>query len=222
MLFKDFNSFSARFVRGDNWHNLDEKKGNLGYGWIHYAIICSIKPKKILCVGSKWGFVPAVCAMACHDCGWGTVDFVDASFDSEVDGPQAWGGAGIWSKVKAKDYFSPFGNRLKLHVETTAEFARKNNDLFDYIYIDGDHSYEGARSDFFLLWPRLKKGGFMVFHDIHSRYEGKLYGCGMFWRKLTRLMRSRVEMPGEYGLGIIQKEDNLWSKISFMLLKYGR
>lgn len=29
----------------------------------------------------------------------------------------------------------------------------------DFIYIDGDHSYEGICSDLELYWPKLKKGG---------------------------------------------------------------
>jgi len=38
-------------------------------------------------------------------------------------------------------------------------------ETFDYIYIDGDHSYEGVKLDLELCWPLLEKGGILVLHD---------------------------------------------------------
>ena len=35
----------------------------------------------------------------------------------------------------------------------------------DFIYIDGDHSYEGAKKDIQLWFPKVKKGGLMAGHD---------------------------------------------------------
>lgn len=36
---------------------------------------------------------------------------------------------------------------------------------FDFIFIDGDHSYEGVKNDILVCWPKLKIGGIMAFHD---------------------------------------------------------
>lgn len=38
----------------------------------------------------------------------------------------------------------------------------------DLVFIDGAHDYESVRRDILLSWPKLKKGGLMVFHDYHS------------------------------------------------------
>lgn len=38
-------------------------------------------------------------------------------------------------------------------------------DNIDFIFIDGDHSYEGVKKDFKLWLPKMKPGGIMVFHD---------------------------------------------------------
>ncbi len=35
----------------------------------------------------------------------------------------------------------------------------------DFIYIDGDHSYEGAKRDIKLWFPKVKKGGLVAGHD---------------------------------------------------------
>ena len=40
-----------------------------------------------------------------------------------------------------------------------------NNEL-DFLFIDGDHSYEGVKQDYELYSPLVKKGGIIAFHDI--------------------------------------------------------
>jgi len=39
------------------------------------------------------------------------------------------------------------------------------NDKYDLIFIDGDHSYHGIRKDFEHLKNALKQGGHLLFHD---------------------------------------------------------
>jgi predicted O-methyltransferase YrrM len=36
----------------------------------------------------------------------------------------------------------------------------------DFVFIDGDHSYEGVKKDFEMYSPLVRKGGFVAFHDI--------------------------------------------------------
>jgi ADP-heptose:LPS heptosyltransferase/predicted O-methyltransferase YrrM len=46
-------------------------------------------------------------------------------------------------------------------------FNNKNNlQLFDLIVVDGDHTYEGAKSDLTIMFEHLKEGGVLVFDDI--------------------------------------------------------
>lgn len=40
------------------------------------------------------------------------------------------------------------------------------------VYIDGDHTYEGARADINSYWPKLVRGGLMVFHDAANPSYG--------------------------------------------------
>lgn len=39
------------------------------------------------------------------------------------------------------------------------------DDSLGMVYIDGDHTYEGARADIDSFWPKLVEGGLMFFHD---------------------------------------------------------
>ena len=39
--------------------------------------------------------------------------------------------------------------------------------FFDWVYIDGNHSYEAVRQDLELYWRKLKPGGYIVCDDYH-------------------------------------------------------
>ena len=211
--FSFINKYSVQrliqYYGGNSGHLIDPQKGNLGYGFIHYAFIRNLRPKKILCIGSGHGFIPAICALACKDNQSGQVDFVDAAYSKNHS--KSWGGIGFWQKVDAKHHFSLFGLErwIKIYLITSEEFAdnyKKNK--YDYIYIDGDHSYEGVKNDFELFWPRLKKGGFLVFHDIVVKNWGNLknFGVWKLWQELKLDSKIIFPNPPESGLGIIQKK----------------
>ena len=56
----------------------------------------------------------------------------------------------------------------------TSELFKKES--LDFIYIDGDHSYEGVKKDLIKWYPIIKSGGLMVGHD----YNGKMDKKGTF------------------------------------------
>lgn len=58
---------------------------------------------------------------------------------------------------------------------------------FDLIFIDGDHSYEGVRSDFYSYRDLLSPRGAILFHDVDPEHLFKeTHGGGVwrFWRDL--------------------------------------
>ncbi|MCL4338900.1 class I SAM-dependent methyltransferase [Patescibacteria group bacterium] len=197
----------AKYYNGDKGHQTNLTTGNLGYGFIHYSLILNLKPKRVLCVGSRKGFIPAICALACQENGFGDVDFVDAGFGP--DDPNNWSGIGWWKEVNPNKHFSflDVKKNLTTHVMTTSEFAKRYKHKYQYIYIDGDHSYEGVKRDYSLFWPRLDKGGFMAFHDVVARgYLDKgLFGIWRFWREIEYKHTFIFPFPKDSGLGIIQK-----------------
>lgn len=50
-------------------------------------------------------------------------------------------------------------------VKTSQEAAKNWNQKIEFLWIDGDHSYEGAKSDFDLYNPYVVDGGLIAFHD---------------------------------------------------------
>lgn len=50
---------------------------------------------------------------------------------------------------------------------------------FDWIYIDGDHSYTGARADITASVPKLKEGGLLVFNDYTVWSPSSMSRCGV-------------------------------------------
>jgi len=46
------------------------------------------------------------------------------------------------------------------------------NEEFDFIYIDGDHSYEAVKKDIELYYPKVMKGGVLGGHDFCGSCPG--------------------------------------------------
>jgi SAM-dependent methyltransferase len=60
------------------------------------------------------------------------------------------------------------GGGVVLHRKTsTAAAADFPDDSFDWVYIDGNHSYEFVRQDLELYVRKLKPGGYIVCDDYH-------------------------------------------------------
>jgi predicted O-methyltransferase YrrM len=87
----------------------------------------------------------------------------------------------------------------------------------DVLYLDGDHSYDGIKSDFELYSPLVKSGGIIVFHDIvpdfKTRYgiETSSYvgGVPQFWQEIKSSYADVEEIVEDYeqdgfGIGILR------------------
>lgn len=64
------------------------------------------------------------------------------------------------------------GRVLVMRMDSLAAAASFDDRTLDFVYIDGDHSYEGCRRDI-LAWARkVKVGGILAGHDY---YNGPLF-----------------------------------------------
>lgn len=73
----------------------------------------------------------------------------------------------------AQENLKQYGERVQMIRETSAAAAKKiksitDKEEFDFIFVDGDHSYDATLSDCEAYYPLLKKGGFFCGHDYSS------------------------------------------------------
>jgi len=56
----------------------------------------------------------------------------------------------------------------------------------DFLFIDGDHSYDGVKRDFEMYSPLVKKNGLIAFHDINDtqRHRDRNVYVGKFWSEV--------------------------------------
>lgn len=74
----------------------------------------------------------------------------------------------------------------------------------DYLFIDGDHSYEGVKRDFEMYGTLVRKGGLIAFHDIVDGPSSAVGGVPRFWREIKSEGRHTefVFDPNQGGCGI--------------------
>ncbi len=66
----------------------------------------------------------------------------------------------------------------------TADLLRDKN--LDFLFIDGDHSYEGVKMDYHDYKGFVRIGGLIGFHDINDTEYHRTRGCyvAKFWQEL--------------------------------------
>jgi predicted O-methyltransferase YrrM len=74
----------------------------------------------------------------------------------------------------------------------------------DFLFIDGDHSYEGVKQDFQMYAPLVRKGGIIAFHDIVPGPERFVGGVPRFWSEIKKQHKYQelVKSWGQKGFGI--------------------
>jgi predicted O-methyltransferase YrrM len=82
------------------------------------------------------------------------------------------------------------------------------NAPFQFIFVDGDHSYEGVRSDWLTYFPMLADRAIIAFHDIGVNEPHS--GVNRLWNEIKADFRYReiLHCPfGTKGIGIIYKRE---------------
>lgn len=101
-------------------------------------------------------------------------------------------------------------------IESDSKDAASNFDLWlgtneiDLLFIDGDHSVDGCKSDFELYAPRVAVGGYIIFHDIFPAlcgHEGPRFVLDNFIISTPEKYQlvEMVTAPANYGIAIVRK-----------------
>ncbi|MDD2753533.1 MAG: class I SAM-dependent methyltransferase [Candidatus Portnoybacteria bacterium] len=76
--------------------------------------------------------------------------------------------------------------RKDSHREETLAEVKKilNGRPIDFLFIDGDHSYDGIKRDFELYSPLVRRGGIIALHDVARHPLQVNCRVDMFWQEL--------------------------------------
>lgn len=180
------------------------RSDSAGFGSIHYGLVTNLRPERVLAIGSRHGYVPSILALALKTNGFGTIDFVDANYSDVQHGVQiAYGGVENWHG-DAAGKFSCLGLRdvINVHIQRSSEFFAQCEAKYGYIYLDGNHSYDGARYDFEQAVGIAAPGAFIVLHDVCVEQPG--FGVNYLFAELDESSYHKVLIPAWPGLGIVQ------------------
>lgn len=168
------------YVIGDrfaNSHGVEE--GYLGGGILYYALTYIARADLAVCIGSGSGFVPKFMRLAQRDVGHSAARTI--LIDADIQGGP-WGAPDYHGEILTK-FRADFPD-VEVIRNLSANVAQKFEDeSIDYLHVDGDHSYEGVMEDFFNYRRKVKRSGFMTFHD--SRCEKT--GVPKFLRELREM-----------------------------------
>ena len=172
-----------------------------------YELIKSENPKTVLEIGTdKGGTLYLWCQAAAEDA---TILSIDLSSRSRYSPQRRELYAKFIKSTSQKLHFLPFSSHDPSTVDkATALFGGKQ---IDYLFIDGDHTYEGVKSDYYMFNDMVKKGGLIAFHDIKTVRED----CGVreLWEEVTKEMNKADYWeyaendygPLGAGIGVIRK-----------------
>lgn len=110
-----------------------------------------------------------------------SIDLPDGDFGGGYDGAQA-------------EHFQSFparGQQMTLiqadshDPNTLSELATSLGEApIDFLFIDGDHTYDGVRQDYEMYSPLVRPGGIVAFHDVLPHLQDQRCQVDAFWEEL--------------------------------------
>lgn len=172
-----------------------------------YKIICDLSPSGILEIGTARGGTLYLWTQAARD------DAVIVSVDlpgGDFGGAYPLCRVGFY-KSFAKKQQKLFLLRKDSHDTNTVKEVSDifQNHSIDFAFIDGDHTYEGVKSDFVNYGRLVRPGGIIAFHDILPRSEQPDIQVFRFWQEIKDQynMKELIGPEGsgkKVGIGVIQ------------------
>jgi predicted O-methyltransferase YrrM len=112
--------------------------------------------------------------------------------------------------------------KLDSHSKETAEVLKHllGKREIDFLFIDGDHSYEGVRKDFQMYAPMVREGGIIAFHDIRDSEWHRSIGVNVakLWDELEMTFDfGRYKAPVEQSVSIWPHTDG-WGGIGYIVM----
>ncbi len=166
------------------------------------AIVEGSNPARILEIGTATGGTLFLVSRLAHD----------KAHIISIDLPAGHFGGGYPSwRIPFYKSFASKGQKVHL-IRGNSHDSRTNKKVMDilsgekldFLYIDGDHTYEGVKNDFIMYSVLVKSGGMIAMHDI-ARNPSEA-GCNVhaFWEEIKLRYRHKeiIKDSNQHGAGI--------------------
>jgi predicted O-methyltransferase YrrM len=162
-------------------------------------------PERLLEIGTaRGGMLFLFCKIATSRATIVSVDLPGGNFG---------GGYPKW-KTKLYESFAAEGQRICLLREDSHNFATVktveqilDGKPLDFLFIDGDHTYDGVKQDFMTYSRLVRKGGIVAFHDICDHPAESGSEVSKFWREIKQVQQSKEiinnSAQGWAGIGLL-------------------
>ena len=171
------------------------------------SLVRDLQPKTILEIGTARGGT-LFCLTRCAD---------PSACVISLDLPKGpFGGGYSLNKVPLYKAFRLPSQKLHLlransHLDSSLEKVKSllRDKPLDFLFLDGDHTYEGIKSDYEMYSPLVRKGGIIGMHDIASKRFAEGEEVRIFWEELKASGLSCTEIMEHpqknlYGIGIVR------------------
>jgi predicted O-methyltransferase YrrM len=122
---------------------------------VKHQLAGEFRPKRILEIGVRAGYSALAFLSACPKATYLGLDAENGKHGGQ-GGPWTW-----W----AEKLLAPFRATIRICDTQKMSQLDEADGAFDFVHVDGDHSYRGALHDMRMCYPRLATGGVMVVDD---------------------------------------------------------
>lgn len=177
-----------------------------GHRIFAYDLIQLIKPELLVELGTHYGCSFFSFAQAVKD----------AKLNSRLVAVDTWAGdhqTGYYSEevyqtvIRTCNTYYPSVNLELLRCYFHEALDRIEDQSIDILHIDGCHDYENVRQDFESWFPKMKKNGIVLFHDIAERTG---YGSSKFWNEMKNQFSHYIEFQNDWGLGVLFLDQSVY------------
>ena len=168
-------------------------------------IVKELKPKTLLEIGTaRGGTLFLFCITADPEATIISIDLPRGPFG---------GGYPSWKTPLYKAFASSkkdiYLMRTNSHDLGTLQEVKKvlNGRELDFLFIDGDHRYEGVKRDFEMYLPLVRKGGIIALHDIVEHRPERGCEVSRFWNEIKHSYKH---------LEIVRDRNQKWAGIGVL------
>ncbi len=145
---------------------------------------------------------------------WSKLSKSDDGIRISVDLPHGEYGRPDYDVVKRDEYLKSLGSNVTMIHGSSHDYkileeveSIIGDDLLDFLFIDGDHTYEGVKQDYEMYRHLVKPGGWIGFHDTKDTDFHRNVNCrvDILWNELGGNKIEFLDNTSAYGgIGYIQ------------------